>query len=72
MSANAATHAIEMIGVRRRDNRASAPGRTCSRPMANSTRMATLNVAMTKPRPASTTTSSMAHTADGDQYRLVR
>src|SRR2546423_773124 len=41
-------------------------------PMANRTRMATLNVAMTKPRPASTTTSSMAQTADGDQYRLVR
>jgi hypothetical protein len=29
-------------------------------------------VAMTKPRPASTTTSSTTQTADGDQYRPVR
>ena len=27
---------------------------------------------MTKPRPVSTTTRSMTHSADGDQYRLVR
>ena len=40
--------------------------------MANMTRMAALTAAMTKPRPVSTTTRSMTHSADGDQYRLVR
>jgi hypothetical protein len=40
--------------------------------MANRIRMAALNTAMTKPRPVSTTTRSITHTADGDQYRLVR
>ena len=34
--------------------------------------MATLSEAITKPRPVSTTTRSMAHSAEGDQYRLVR
>jgi hypothetical protein len=39
--------------------------------MANSTRMAALSAAITKPRPVSTTTRSMAHSADGDQNWLV-
>ena len=34
--------------------------------------MAALDAAMTKPRPVSTITRSMTHSADGDQYRLVR
>ena len=34
--------------------------------------MATLSEAMTKPSPVSTTTSSMTHSVDGDQYWLVR
>ena len=34
--------------------------------------MAALEAAMTKPRPVSTTTRSMTHSADGDQYLLVR
>ena len=34
--------------------------------------MAALDAAMTKPRPVSTITRSMTHSAEGDQYRLVR
>ena len=34
--------------------------------------MIALTAAVTKPRPVSTTTRSMTHSADGDQYRLVR
>jgi hypothetical protein len=34
--------------------------------------MAALDAAMTKPRPVIMTTRSMTHSADGDQYRLVR
>src|SRR5262252_9449758 len=60
------------VGQRQPDRRARAPGRARSRPMANKIRMAALTAVMTKPRPASTTTKSMTHSADGDQYRLVR
>ena len=34
--------------------------------------MATLSEAITKPRPVSTITRSIAHSTDGDQYRVVR
>jgi hypothetical protein len=40
--------------------------------MANRIRMAALSDAMTKPRPVSTTTRSIAQVADGDQYWPVR
>ena len=40
--------------------------------MANRIRMAALDAAMTKPRPVIMITRSMSHTAEGDQYRLVR
>ena len=34
--------------------------------------MSALTAAVTKPSPVSTTTRLIAHSADGDQYRLVR
>ena len=40
--------------------------------MANTIRMAALTAAMTKPRPVSTTTRPMTHSAEGDQYLLAR
>src|SRR5215831_6462023 len=55
---------IATTGVWRRDRVANGPGSARSRPMANRTRIAALDPAMTKPRPVSTTTRSMTHSAD--------